>query len=171
MAPIISEKISRRSPWSRPIRVTERAPAIEYTSQDVAEPTCLDGEMPRDGVLVKADWRRVLAGENLPIYDTSAWKAVTDARFGNSGRNSIRGPGAKNVDLSVFRLFPVGARAKIEGRMEIFNLFNWPVFNNPGQTTGVATGQSSVTSRDFMRITSSLQYLDRQIRFALRVAF
>ncbi len=107
---------------------------------------------------------------SLPIYDTSAWQAVTDARFGNSGRNSIRGVGSKNVDLSVFRIFPIG-RAKIEGRMEIFNLFNWPVFNNPGSTTGIAGGTSSVTSRDFMRITSSLQYLDRQVRFALRVAF
>jgi hypothetical protein len=29
---------------------------IEYTSEDVAAPTCLDGEMPRDAVLVKADW-------------------------------------------------------------------------------------------------------------------
>jgi hypothetical protein len=108
---------------------------------------------------------------SLPIYDVNAWRAVTDARFGNSGRNSIRGPGAKNVDLSVFRSFPIGAQAKVEARMEIFNLFNWPVFNNPGSTTGINGGTSSVTSRDFMRITSSLQYLDRQIRFGLRVAF
>jgi hypothetical protein len=104
---------------------------------------------------------------SLPIYDTSAWRPVTDARYGNSGRNSVRGVGAKNVDLSVFRMFPIG-RARIEGRMEIFNLFNWPVFNNPGTTDGIAGGTSSVTSRDFMRITSSLQYLDRQVRFALR---
>ncbi|HEY5951676.1 MAG TPA: PPC domain-containing protein [Kofleriaceae bacterium] len=45
---------------------------VEYLSQDVAAPTCLDGEMPRDAVLVKADWRRKLTGENLPYFDTSA---------------------------------------------------------------------------------------------------
>jgi hypothetical protein len=44
---------------------------IEYLAQDVALPTCLDGEMPRDAVLVKADWRRKLTGENLPYFDTS----------------------------------------------------------------------------------------------------
>lgn len=45
---------------------------VGYTAEDVAVPTCLSGEMPRDAVLVKADWRRQLAGENLPFYDTSA---------------------------------------------------------------------------------------------------
>jgi hypothetical protein len=40
-------------------------------AQDVAAPTCLDGEMPIDSVLIKADWRRKLAGENLPYFDTS----------------------------------------------------------------------------------------------------
>jgi hypothetical protein len=44
---------------------------VEYMAQDVAAPTCLDGEMPRDAVLVKADWRRKLAGENLPVFDTT----------------------------------------------------------------------------------------------------
>jgi hypothetical protein len=46
--------------------------SVEYVSADVAQPTCLDGEMPRDAVLVKADWHRKLQGENLPIFDTSA---------------------------------------------------------------------------------------------------
>lgn len=44
---------------------------IEYLREDVRDPTCLDGEQRRDGVLVKADWRRQLTGEPLPIYDTS----------------------------------------------------------------------------------------------------
>ncbi len=45
--------------------------AIEYLEQDVRDPACLGGELPRDGVVVKADWRRQLTGELLPIYDTS----------------------------------------------------------------------------------------------------
>jgi hypothetical protein len=44
---------------------------VQYLAADVRDPTCLDGEMPRDAVLVKADWRRQLQGELLPIYDTS----------------------------------------------------------------------------------------------------
>ena len=45
---------------------------IEYLAADVADPPCLDGAMPRDAVLVKADWRRQLPGELLPSYDSSA---------------------------------------------------------------------------------------------------
>jgi hypothetical protein len=44
---------------------------VSYLSEDVALPTCLSQEMPRDSVLVKADWRRYL-GENLPYFDTGA---------------------------------------------------------------------------------------------------
>ena len=45
---------------------------LDYVAQDVVAPTCLDAAMPRDAVIVKADWRRQLAGELLPTYDTSA---------------------------------------------------------------------------------------------------
>ncbi len=45
---------------------------VSYRSEDVALPTCLAEEMPRDAVLVKSDWRRQLPGENLPTFDTSA---------------------------------------------------------------------------------------------------
>jgi len=45
---------------------------IEYLEADVIAPACLGGPMPRDAVIVKADWRRELAGELLPTYDTSA---------------------------------------------------------------------------------------------------
>lgn len=53
-------------------RASEVTVEIEYLAEDVEEPTCLHGEMPRDAVLVKADWRRKLAGQNLPYFDTSA---------------------------------------------------------------------------------------------------
>lgn len=43
---------------------------VAYTTEDVAEPTCLDGAMPRDAVIVKADWQRVL-GDPLDTFDTS----------------------------------------------------------------------------------------------------
>jgi len=71
--------------------------SIDYTAEDVALPTCLDGEMPRDAVLVKADWRRVLTGENLPIYDTSA--ARMKERFATM-LDWADGDGSQNPDPS-----------------------------------------------------------------------
>jgi hypothetical protein len=46
---------------------------VAYTTADVRLPTCLDGEMPRDAVIVKADWRRQFQlNELLPVFNTSA---------------------------------------------------------------------------------------------------
>lgn len=50
---------------------------VEYVAEDVRDPTCLDGELPRDAVLVKAEWRRDL-GEPLPVFDTSAAGLAAD---------------------------------------------------------------------------------------------
>ena len=44
---------------------------VEYTTADVVAPACLGTPMPRDAVLVKADWVRQLASELLPVFDTS----------------------------------------------------------------------------------------------------
>jgi hypothetical protein len=44
---------------------------VAYTATDVVDPTCLDGEMPRDAVLVKAEWLRHFDGDELPTFDTS----------------------------------------------------------------------------------------------------
>ena len=70
---------------------------IEYLAEDVADPTCLDREMPRDAVLVKADWRRQLPGENLPIFDTSA--ARMHERLA-AGADWADGDGSSNPDSS-----------------------------------------------------------------------
>jgi hypothetical protein len=49
---------------------------VAYTTSDVADPTCLDGAMPRDAVVVKADWQRVL-GDPLATFDTSPARMAT----------------------------------------------------------------------------------------------
>jgi hypothetical protein len=50
-------------------------------------------------------------GRNNPYYDPSSFAAVTEVRFGNTGRNYLRGPASYNLDLSLFRRFPIGGRA------------------------------------------------------------
>jgi hypothetical protein len=44
--------------------------------------------------------------------------------FGNSPRNSIKGPGFHKVDLGLSRLVSLAATRTIELRLEVFNLFN-----------------------------------------------
>jgi carboxypeptidase family protein/TonB-dependent receptor-like protein len=99
-------------------------------------------------------------GAGNPYYDPAAWAPVTEPRFGNTGRNSVRGPGWWNVDLGVFRRFPI-RRTTLEARVEAFNLTNTPHFKNP---------DGHVNSPGFMTITSA-QPDERQVRLGLRVSF
>src|ERR1035438_7858222 len=51
--------------------------------------------------------------------------------FGTSGRNILRGPDQRNVDISIIKYFPVTERTKLEFRSEVFNAFNMVSFANP----------------------------------------
>ena len=44
-------------------------------------------------------------GDDGTYFDTSAFARVTDVRFGNVGRNTMRGPGVVNLDMGLFRTF------------------------------------------------------------------
>jgi outer membrane receptor protein involved in Fe transport len=77
----------------------------------------------------------------------------------------VRGPGFTNVDLSVFRNFPIGGH-RLEARFEVFNLFNSPRWNNPPNNSGNLVGHPR-----FMQVVSSVQAYDRQIRLGLRYSF
>ena len=66
--------------------------------------------------------------------------------FGNSRRNSLRGPGSKNVDLGLHKTFATGGSTKLQVRIEAFNVFNWVNLGNPNTTQN---------SPNFGRITSA----------------
>lgn len=51
--------------------------------------------------------------------------------FGSCRPRMFYGPGARNVDLSVFKQFSLGDVRKIELRFEGFNAFNHANFGNP----------------------------------------
>jgi hypothetical protein len=51
--------------------------------------------------------------------------------FGNSGRNTLRGPGLKDLDVSVSRNFAILERIKLQFRAEAFNLTNTVAFGLP----------------------------------------
>ena len=96
-------------------------------------------------------------------FDPLAWAQPEGVRFGNTRINQFRGPGGKNLDLSVFRSFPLGGTRRIEARVEASNVTNTFKFANP-------TG--SFTSGDFMRIFAlSSSYAERQVRLAVRYSF
>jgi hypothetical protein len=100
-------------------------------------------------------------GPGNPYYDPHAFAAVTDVRFGNSGRNILRSPAIFNTNISLFRTFPINERFNLQFRAESFNLSNTPHFAAPS---------ANVSSGNFLIITSAAQD-QRQFRFGLKVAF
>jgi hypothetical protein len=72
-------------------------------------------------------------------FNTACFQQVADttATFGNTGRNSVRGPGQFNIDASLIKNTKIGPVSS-ELRLEIFNLLNHPQFANPNSTFGSA---------------------------------
>jgi hypothetical protein len=67
--------------------------------------------------------------------------------YGDFGRNSLRGPGAFNVNLSLSKIFRVREKTDVELRGDAFNLFNSAQFGNPDTNIGDPNfGQISSTA-------------------------
>jgi outer membrane receptor protein involved in Fe transport len=96
-------------------------------------------------------------------FDRSAYQAVDGARFGNSPRNSIRGPGFWNVDLGLFRTFSFPRDMKLQLRFEALNALNHANLANPGNNISDAG--------TFGFITSTTGVGERNIRFGARLSF
>jgi hypothetical protein len=105
-------------------------------------------------------------GDDGAWFDTSAFARPTGARFGNVGRNTMRGPSVVNTDFSLFRIFRLTERFDLQFRAEAFNLSNTPHFGNPN---------GNRNSSNFGRILSTDSGLaagrSREFRFGLRLGF
>jgi hypothetical protein len=111
-------------------------------------------------------------GVGQPYFAPLAFAAVTDVRFGTSGRNILRGPGVFNLDGSVFRDFRMTERFILQLRVETFGVTNTPAFNNPGNTVSNMTKNADGTVRalgGYTEITGAGG--ERQFRFAAKFTF
>jgi len=61
----------------------------------------------------------------------AAFVTPTGAFQGNLGRNTLRGFGATNVDLTLRRQFQLRERLSLQARADLFNIFNHPNFGPP----------------------------------------
>ena len=79
------------------------------------------------------------------LYNPAAYAQPTGLTFGDSGRNSLGGPGRLNFDMGLFKHFKIGESKGLEFRAEAFNTFNHPQWNGVNNTACgyVTTGGSS----------------------------
>jgi hypothetical protein len=118
------------------------------------------GQLNTPGVPQTADQvgpYEVLGGINTPsrggspYFLQSSFVQPTGVRVGTSGRNAASGPGRFGLDASLFKIFAVNERIKLEIRGEGFAILNTPQWNNPttdvsssnyGYVTGAGGGRS-----------------------------
>lgn len=72
-------------------------------------------------------------------FNTAAFSTPAFGSFGTSGRNTLDGPGYANVNLAVLKLLPLGSDARLQLRLEAFNLFNRINYNLPDPFVGSPT--------------------------------
>jgi hypothetical protein len=105
---------------------------------------------------------------NLPVdertterwFDTTALVNPEFGRYGNAGDGILRGPGAVNWDLSLFKNFELTERTRLQFRWENFNAFNNVNLANPSTNTGDAR---------FGRVTGAATA--REMQFGLKLLF
>jgi len=105
-------------------------------------------------------------GDDGTFFDTTAFARVKEVRFGNVGRNTMRGPGVVNLDASLFRTFRLTPKVDLQFRAEGFNVTNTPHFANPN---------GNVNSSNFGKVlatqTADALGRSREFRFGLRLGF
>ncbi len=98
---------------------------------------------------------------DISAFDTSRFTGSNVHDAGNAPRNILRGPGFANLDLSMFKIVPLNERARIQLRVEFFNLTNTPHFANPN---------GSMAAGNFGSITQTVGN-PRIVQFAAKLEF
>jgi hypothetical protein len=123
------------------------------------------GTDPIDLTYTKSYYQRPNRNTGVPLYvisdqypggkaiNPAAFSAVTNSFQGNLSRNSLRGFGAFQQDLSVQREIPLTDRVTARLRAEVLNVTNRPNFGNPG--TG-STNTNVLNATGFGLSTMSL---------------
>ena len=80
------------------------------------------------------------------IANPAAYADPIGLTLGTSGRNSLRNPGHWNIDMALFKHFPVTESMAFEFRAEAFNIFNHTEFGPLAGDQGGAAGSAGFSS-------------------------
>ncbi len=112
------------------------------------------------------------------LLDRTKFKDPPPGQVGNLPRNAFRGPGFWNTDLGLSRYFPLprlGERAKLQFRVEFFNVFNHANLGNPTSSLGSDEfGLSHFGRQGFggsLPSVSPLNEQPRRVQFGVKIHF
>jgi len=118
-----------------------------------------------------------------PHYDYSQMTFITNigtafgfpagGKLGTCGRNSLRGPGFKQMDANLLKTTRISERLKLQFRWELFNVLNHPNFNPaPPAGSGIGSGSFATVSTTPDSLNPGLaQGSPRVMQFGLKLLF
>jgi hypothetical protein len=108
-----------------------------------------------------------------PLFNKNAFEPVSAFNFyygqGNRIEESVRTFGYHNQDLSFIKNTRFGGSNNLQIRFEVFNLWNWHMFTNPGEWGGLAFN-NDLASPDFGKWNGSVTE-PRTMQLAARFEF
>jgi hypothetical protein len=89
--------------------------------------------------------------------------------FGNLGRNAVYGPGFSNTDFSIIKNLALAGTARLQFRIEAFNVFNQANVGLPGRIASVGSTSFGVITNT--RFPTGDSGSARQVQFAVKALF
>jgi Carboxypeptidase regulatory-like domain/TonB dependent receptor len=93
-------------------------------------------------------------------FNTNAFQQAAQGQFGDTGRNTLRGPAFQQWDFSAIKNVPIHETLNLQFRAEIFNIFNNVNFELPN---------NDISSPNFAQIVAAQP--GRIVQLALKLTF
>jgi hypothetical protein len=108
----------------------------------------------------------IVTGNPSQWFNPNAYLLPTAGTWGNVGRSTLLGPGLADLDLSLFKSFPIRDRLTAQLRGEVFNVLNHANFASPNATVFSSGAINPSAGLITGTVTSS-----RQIQFGVKLIF
>ena len=112
-------------------------------------------------------WRE--PGQPLDASILSQFTLPTIGQTGNLPRNALLSPAFNDTDLSIIKNVRLAGQARLQLRVEAFNVFNQANFGQPGRIATVVTSSFGVITNT--RFPTGDSGSARQVQFAIKFLF
>jgi hypothetical protein len=102
---------------------------------------------------------------------TGPYSLPACGQIGDAGFDSLRGPHAFYDDMALSKNFSITERVKAQFRFDVYNLFNHPVLNFPGNTCVDCTGSAGQITDIEQDASPGNPVGMRQLQFGVRITF
>lgn len=109
-------------------------------------------------------FRNPLPGINVPS-GAKVTDPFTAALYAGGRRLSVAGPGYERIDMSVFKRFHFIENQYLQFRADVFNLFNTPSYNIPGQNNDGASGGQILSVKQPMAYAPDSRFYQFSLKY------